>query len=717
MGWTPVGAPLDIDPARAAGRGAQRPTVAVSAEGNAVVAWGEDRRGRPRARLRPARDRPEPVRVPAGGLAARPRRQAGGRADSIDVDVEDDGSFAWAVFRQDFGGGSRSVARRLLGSTFDPPVALDGGPATDSPRIAINGRGQGLATLQGGGGVLGAFNYNDIFEPAQPLHFAPAPASEPLPASSEHREVIAAWLEGGAVERRLKPEPTKPFDGEVTLSRPGARAGRRGPVRVGADRVAGFAVAMVQGAPGGARTLAVAVHDRPPGGRGRSPAAAGRTSCGRSSKAPGPRPVGPAALPRRRRRPGRGGDDAHDSLVPAGSGWRRAPLPYQVIAIDTRGQETAEPHAHGALRQPGAEDQGQGVGRRAAGRGLRIVARANDGKGSGVTKIRVGYGDSKRATSQRGKRFRGTHSYRRGRFKLRVTALRQRRQPPGQDREAAHLVRLRAGRRELELARPAAADGRRQRDARLVLRRRRAADLEARVARAARARGGGAAIVDVGGESAVGGRPPVAAAEEVERVVPVIERIVAEHDVLVSVDTYKPEVAEAAVAAGAGMVNDVSGLRDPALADVCARTGAALVVMHTRVAPKGTLLDPGAYDDVVADVVGFLAERVALARSRGVGEWQIVLDPGPDFAKTPAQTVAVLRRLDAVCALGHPVLLAVSRKDFLGAITGRGRRRAGRRDARRGRGRGRRRGEHPARPRRRRGRRLPRRPGGPARRP
>jgi dihydropteroate synthase len=196
-------------------------------------------------------------------------------------------------------------------------------------------------------------------------------------------------------------------------------------------------------------------------------------------------------------------------------------------------------------------------------------------------------------------------------------------------------------------------------------------DREARAARAAAHVAAGAAIVDVGGESAVGGRPPVTAAEEIERVVPLIARIAAEHDVLISVDTHKPEVAEAAVAAGAGMVNDVSGLRDPALADVCARTGAALVVMHTRVAPKGTLLDPGAYADVVEDVVGFLAERLAVARSRGVGEEQIVLDPGPDFAKTPAQTVAVLRRLDAVLALGRPVLLAVSRKDFLGAITGR----------------------------------------------
>jgi dihydropteroate synthase len=130
-------------------------------------------------------------------------------------------------------------------------------------------------------------------------------------------------------------------------------------------------------------------------------------------------------------------------------------------------------------------------------------------------------------------------------------------------------------------------------------------------------------------------------------------------------------VAEAAIAAGASLVNDVSGLRDVRLAEVCARGGARLVIMHTRAAPKETLLDPGAYDDVVADVVAFLRERMALAVEAGLPEERIVLDPGPDFAKTPAQTVAVLRRLDALRALGRPLLLAVSRKDFLGAITGR----------------------------------------------
>jgi dihydropteroate synthase len=195
-------------------------------------------------------------------------------------------------------------------------------------------------------------------------------------------------------------------------------------------------------------------------------------------------------------------------------------------------------------------------------------------------------------------------------------------------------------------------------------------DLEARAAHAAALVAAGADLLDVGGESARGDRPAVSAAEEAERVAPLIERV-AGLGALVSVDTYKPEVAEAAIAAGAVLVNDVSGLRDPALADVCARTGAGLVVMHTRVAPKGTLLDPEAYDDVVADVAAFLRERMELAVARGVDPEGIVLDPGPDFAKTPAQTVAVLRRLDVLHALGRPVLLPVSRKDFVGAITGR----------------------------------------------
>jgi dihydropteroate synthase len=193
--------------------------------------------------------------------------------------------------------------------------------------------------------------------------------------------------------------------------------------------------------------------------------------------------------------------------------------------------------------------------------------------------------------------------------------------------------------------------------------------LDERVARAEELVAAGAELIDVGGETGITGLPPVPAEEEIERVVPLIERI-ASLDVLVSVDTYKPPVARAAVEAGAAMVNDTSGLRDPAIADVCAQSGAALVLMHTAAPPKLKVLDHP-YDDVAADVAAFLRARIELATGRGVGLEQIVLDPGPDFGKSPGQTVAVLRGLRELHELGRPLLLAVSRKDFVGALTGR----------------------------------------------
>jgi len=178
----------------------------------------------------------------------------------------------------------------------------------------------------------------------------------------------------------------------------------------------------------------------------------------------------------------------------------------------------------------------------------------------------------------------------------------------------------------------------------------------------------GAHLIDVGGESGVTGIAAIAADEETRRVVPLVERLAAE-GVTVSVDTWKPEVARAALAAGAVLINDVSGLRDPALADACAEAGAGLVVMHTRAEPKVKQFPD--YDDVVADVVELVSERMRLALEHGVEEERIVVDPGPDFAKTPAQTVEVLRGLDRLAGLGRPILLAVSRKDFVGALTGR----------------------------------------------
>jgi dihydropteroate synthase len=152
-------------------------------------------------------------------------------------------------------------------------------------------------------------------------------------------------------------------------------------------------------------------------------------------------------------------------------------------------------------------------------------------------------------------------------------------------------------------------------------------------------------------------------------VVPLVARLVAE-GVVVSVDTWKPAVADAALDAGAHLLNDVSGLRDPALADAAARTGASLVVMHTRAEPKQERFAD--YEgDVVADVVRFVAERCAIARERGVADEQLIVDPGPDFAKTPAESIATLRAIGELRALGHPWLAAVSRKYFLAAVTGR----------------------------------------------
>jgi dihydropteroate synthase len=194
--------------------------------------------------------------------------------------------------------------------------------------------------------------------------------------------------------------------------------------------------------------------------------------------------------------------------------------------------------------------------------------------------------------------------------------------------------------------------------------------LEDRLKLARELHAAGADILDVGGESASTNRPAVAVEEETARVAPLVRRIVSELGAIVSIDTYKPRVAEVAIEAGASIVNDVSGLRDVALAELCAATGAALVVMHTRAAPKQErFADYGG--DVAGDVVAFLRERCEAARAAGVTDEQLVLDPGPDFAKTPAETVAVLRAIDRVAALGLPLLLAVSRKYFLGAITGR----------------------------------------------
>ena len=174
----------------------------------------------------------------------------------------------------------------------------------------------------------------------------------------------------------------------------------------------------------------------------------------------------------------------------------------------------------------------------------------------------------------------------------------------------------------------------------------------------------GADWLDVGG---VKGGPgaPVTEAEELDRVVPLLEALRGRTDAVLSVDTYRPGVARRALAAGADVVNDPSGLRDPRVAEVAAEAGAGLVVMHTGGPPRTRPHRP-AYADVVAEVRAFLADRAALARQRGVPAERLIVDPGHDFHKNTFHSLELTRRLGELTGLGHPVLVALSNKDFVG---------------------------------------------------
>lgn len=177
----------------------------------------------------------------------------------------------------------------------------------------------------------------------------------------------------------------------------------------------------------------------------------------------------------------------------------------------------------------------------------------------------------------------------------------------------------------------------------------------------------GAEIVDVGGVKFAPG-PPVPVEEEIARVVPVVRELAP--IVPVSVDTFHPEVARAAIDAGAAIVNDTTGLHDPAMADVIAAGGAGVVIAHSLARPRTQHPLPR-YDDVIGDVAAFLRDRRDLARERGVPDARIVLDPGHDLNKSTRQTLELTRRLGELEALGAPLLVALSNKDFVGEALGR----------------------------------------------
>ena len=193
--------------------------------------------------------------------------------------------------------------------------------------------------------------------------------------------------------------------------------------------------------------------------------------------------------------------------------------------------------------------------------------------------------------------------------------------------------------------------------------------LDHAVAAALDAAEAGAGWVDIGGVPFSPDAAEVTAAEEIDRVVPVVERVTATSDIVVSVDTYRAEVAARSIAAGASVINDTTGLRDPELADVVAAQETTMVITHSLALPRQHHPRPY-YDDVVSEIKALLAERVQLAVDHGVPESRIVIDPGHDLNKNTLHTLDVTRRLAEIADLGLPVLAAVSNKDFIGEATG-----------------------------------------------
>ena len=196
------------------------------------------------------------------------------------------------------------------------------------------------------------------------------------------------------------------------------------------------------------------------------------------------------------------------------------------------------------------------------------------------------------------------------------------------------------------------------------------AALAAAVAHARSMAAEGAALLDVGGESTRPGAAPVGVAEELARVIPVVEALAGPGLPPVSVDTTKPEVMLAAAAAGAELINDVNALRAPGALEAAAASGCAVCLMHMQGEPRTMQADPR-YDDVVDEVYGFLAARLEACAGAGIGPERLLVDPGFGFGKTLAHNLALMKHLDRFLGLGVPVLVGVSRKSMIGAVTGR----------------------------------------------
>ncbi len=195
-------------------------------------------------------------------------------------------------------------------------------------------------------------------------------------------------------------------------------------------------------------------------------------------------------------------------------------------------------------------------------------------------------------------------------------------------------------------------------------------DVDLALSRAREMTSAGAVILDIGGESTRPGAAPISPAQEMDRVLPLVEAIARELDAIISVDTSSPQLMREAARAGAGMINDVRALtRDGAL-EAAAATGLPVCLMHMRGEP-GSMQDAPRYDDVVAEVAQFLAERVAVCEAGGIGRARLLLDPGFGFGKSVVHNLQLLRGLPRLASLGLPLLVGLSRKSMIGVLTGR----------------------------------------------
>ena len=416
--WAAVPQPLDIDLNAEAGKGAGRPRVGVSAEGNAVVTWGESNRVFARRLTGLALSvAPQEVSVRefAGG--------GGGDADSPDIDIEDDGSYAWVTWRQDIGGTSRALARRLVGSLFEPTVTVDNGGASGLPSIDMNGRGVGFAAAGlYSNGVAGALLEFDAFKPAFRLDGSGG-AGVPAPTIGfgENENALIAWRrEGGSigastVVARYR-ERGKALEGETTISNPALAGVPAGHVGAAADRSGNVAIAFLQGTEA-ARTIAVASYDRRPG----LPVGLNTTRYQRRSRPTFKWRVGAERWGPQTYKVFIDGQEigtsqaaAYTPSVPLDDGAHR----WQVIAYDRRGQPA--PSRARWLRidatAPAVEIAVRGTRKR--NRTLTIDVDATD-ESSRLKSVTVQYGDGGRTSLQDTK-----YRYRRpGAFTIRVRAV------------------------------------------------------------------------------------------------------------------------------------------------------------------------------------------------------------------------------------------------------------------------------------------------------